>query len=186
MTAYQVVAECAHVPVTDLSGVRATHLLYKGAFLPEGVDEDRLKFLIDGGFVAKAGDTPIAPNASVEQDPARGLDSVTEDGLRGEKLDEPRQDPALKAGEKVAETVTAEGGIDKAAEAPRQASDDAEVEAKRADARAKLDAAGGKVDGRSSDAVMVEFLARNGYEYGEVSKAERGDLKALVAQVQQQ
>ncbi len=183
MGGYQVVAECAHVPVTDHSGVTATHLLYKGAFLPEGVDPKRLKFLVDGGFVAEAGDTPIAPNASVEQDPARGLDSVTTDGLRGEKPDEPRRDPALEAGANVTETVVEEGRIDKASEPPRQASDDVEAEAKRADARAKLDAADGKVDGRSSDAVMVEFLVGHGYDRAEVEKADRTELKSLVGQV---
>ncbi|MET0416051.1 MAG: hypothetical protein ABW022_08525 [Actinoplanes sp.] len=177
---YQVVAECAHVAVVDHSGVKSTHLLYKGAFLPEEVDSERLKFLIDGGFVAKEDGTPIAPNASVEQDPARGLESVTTDVLRGEKAEAPREDPALKAGRRVAETVTDEGRIDKAAEAPGTVRD--ETESKRAAARAKLPADGSEPDGRASQAVWVEYLAGRGSSYDDIKDADKADLIKLAKQ----
>lgn len=177
---YQVIAECAHVPVTDHSGVTATHLLYKGAFVPDNVNPERLKFLIDGGFVEEAGKTPIAPNASVEQDPARGLESVTSDVLRGGKADEPSRDPALEAADRAAEAMRSESGTDKAAESPRAASDGTEAEARRADARTKLAESGGVPTGRSSDAVMVEYLVSKGYERAEVEKADRAQLKGLV------
>lgn len=177
---YQVVAECAHVPVVDHSGVLATHLLYKGAFLPDGVDPKRLKFLIDGGFVAEAGESPIGPNASVEQDPARGLDSVTVDDLRGEPAEVPASSGSDVSGQ-VADAVRSESGVDKAAESPRNASDAGEAEARRAEAQAKLAEIGGTPDGRSSDTVMVEFLVGKGYDRGEVEKAGRAELKSLVA-----
>ncbi|MEU4558536.1 hypothetical protein AB0F72_09100 [Actinoplanes sp. NPDC023936] len=182
MSQYQVIAECAHVPVTDHSGVKATHLLYKGAFLPDGVDAERLKFLIDGGFVADTDEAPIAPNAAVEQDPARGLDSVTTEVLAGEKPEEPRRDPALQAGERVAEVVTAEGAVDKAAESPRTASDASAVEAKRAAARARLPEGGAEPDGRASKDVWVEYLAAKGYDYDELVKQEKPDLQKLAKQ----
>ena len=181
MSAYQVIAECAHVQVTDHSGVLATHLLYKGAYLPEEVAPERLKFLIDGGFVAKVGQNPIAPNAAVEQDAARGLDSVTTEVLRGEKAEAPRTDPTLEAAKQVTTAVTEEGNIAKASEAPRPASGDSETDARQADARAKLAQTGGVPDGRSSDAVMVEYLVGQGYERAEVEKADRAELKNLVA-----
>lgn len=181
---YQVIAECAHVPVTDHSGVKATHLLYKGAFLPDGVDPKRLKFLVDGGFVEDTSSAPIAPNASVDQDPARGLDSVTTEALRGEPA-ESRDDSGSDVSGKVADAVRAESGVDKAVEAPREASDDSEVEARRADARAKLAELGGTPNGRSSDAVMVEFLVGQGYDRAAVESADRSELKSLVEQAKQ-
>lgn len=177
---YQVVAECAHVVVVDHSGVKATHLLYKGAFLPDEVDPDRLKFLIAGGFVAKEGDVPVAPNASVQQDTMSGLDSVTADQLRGEPAPDGAGESSDVSGT-VADAAVEEGSIAKAAEPPREASSDSEAEARRADARAKLAELGGTPDGRSSDAVMVEYLVGKGYERNEVEKADRTELKSLVA-----
>lgn len=181
---YQVVAECAHVPVTDHSGVTATHLLYKGAFLPGTVDPERLKFLIDGGFVAEVGDTPIAPNAAVPQSAATGLDSVSGDLLRGEPAEVPAGSGSDVSG-RVADAVRGESGVDKATDSPRQASDDSEAEARRADARAKLAELGGVPNGRSSDAVMVEFLVGQGYDRAAVESAERAELKSLVEQARQ-
>ncbi len=70
---YQVVGECAHVVVTDPSGVSAMNLLYKGAFLPDGVDEVRLKHLLDSRLVAKVGEVALAPNAAVAQDGNVGI-----------------------------------------------------------------------------------------------------------------
>lgn len=178
---YQVIAECAHVPVTDHSGVTATHLLYKGAFVPEGIAPERLKFLVDGGFVAETGTEPIAPNAAVPQDATVGLDGITAATLAGE----PPADSGLSGSDvsgTVADAVRAESGVDKAAEAPREASDTAEAEARRADARTKLAEMGGVPNGRSSDAVLVEFLVGKGYQRGEVEKADRAELKSLVEQ----
>lgn len=177
---YQVIAECCHVMVTDHTGVVATHLLYKGAFIPDGVPADKLKSLIDRGFVAKAGDTPIAPNASVEQDPTRGLESVTEDVLRGEKPQEPAGNGS-DVSSRVAEAVAEEGRIDKATEPPRQASDDSEVEAKRAAAKAKL-AEVGEPDGRSSQAVWVEYLVARGGSYADLKDVTKADLQKLAEQ----
>ncbi len=75
---YQIVGECAHVVVTDHTGVSAVNLLYKGAFLPDGVDKDRLQHLLDTGLVAEVKDgEEIAPNAAVAQDPAVGIPPLT-------------------------------------------------------------------------------------------------------------
>ncbi|BAL87308.1 hypothetical protein AMIS_20880 [Actinoplanes missouriensis 431] len=179
---YQVIAECAHVPVTDHSGVTATHLLYKGAFLPDGVDPKRLEFLLEGGFVAEPGEEPIAPNASVPQDPARGLDSVTTESLQGKPAQEPGT-PASDVSAEVASAVRAESGIDKAAESPREASNASEVDAKRAAAKAKLAELGGKApDGRASQAVWVEYLVSRGSRYEDVQSVDKADLIKLAEQ----
>jgi hypothetical protein len=73
MTDYQVVGECAHVVVTDHTGVSATNLLYKGAPIPDDIDPDRLEHLLASGLVAEVGEVPLAPNAAVEQDGQVGI-----------------------------------------------------------------------------------------------------------------
>ncbi len=57
------------------------------------------------------------------------------------------------------------------------------AEVRRADARAKLAELGGVPNGRSSDAVLVEYLVGKGYGLDEVEKADRDQLKKLVADV---
>ncbi|MEU7170319.1 hypothetical protein ABZ949_02360 [Micromonospora tulbaghiae] len=180
---YQVVAECAHV-VTSTTGVRSQVLLYKGAFLPADVEPERLRFLLDGGFVAEEGEVAVAPNASVEQDPRRGADSVTEDVLRGEKPAD-ADGPSSDVSERVAEVVSDEGRIDKAADPDGvQAAQDktaAEVAARRAAAQEKLAALDGAApDGRASKDVLVEYLVGQGSNYDDVSKADKSDLLAMV------
>ncbi len=84
MTArYQVVGECAHAVVTDVSGVSAMQLLYKGAFLPDNVDPDRLKHLLETGLAVEVEDEDdaIAPNAAVAQDGNVGIPSLNQAGI---------------------------------------------------------------------------------------------------------
>ena len=180
---YQVIAECAHV-VTSTTGVRSQVLLYKGAFLPEDVEPQRLKFLLDGGFVAEEGEGAVAPNAAVVQDPRRGADSVTEDVLRGEKPAE-GDGPSSDVSERGADVVSDEGRIDKAADPDGvQAAQDkaaAEVAARRAAAQEKLAALDGAApDGRASKDVLVEYLVAQGGSYEDLAKADPADLKKMV------
>jgi hypothetical protein len=182
MARYQVVAEmAAHVEVQELGG-RSVQTFYQGHYLPDGVPAERIKDLLGKGVIAEEGVEPLAPNASVDQDPARGLESVTTEVLQGEKPEKPRQDPTLEAAEKVAEVVTEEGRIDKAAENPRQASTDGELEQKRAAARAKLPADGSEPDGRAGQAVWVEFMVSKGSNYDDVKDATKADLQRLHEQ----
>ena len=172
---YQVIAECAHV-TTSTTGVRSQVLLYKGAFLPEDVEADRLKFLLDGGFVAEEGKLAVAPNAAVEQDPRRGVDSVTPDVLRGEKPAEDERPSSDVAGQ-VADVVSEEGRIDKAATAPGE---DSEVAQKRAAARAKLPTDGSLPKASHGQDVWVEYLVGQGYDYAETSKQDKDELVKLA------
>ncbi len=157
---YQVVGECAHVVVTDHTGVSAMNLLYKGAFIPDGVDEARLKHLLDSNLVAKVDGDPIAPNAAVDQDPRVGIPPLVEPD--SDKADTDALHPAVT-------------------EEQRQSQrESAETEQKRADARAQLPTDGSAPDGRKSDAVFVEYLVGRGYDRGEVEKASGGDLRRLA------
>ncbi len=157
---YQVIGECAHVVIRDVSGVSAMTLLYKGAPIPDGVEEARLKHLVDSGLVAKVEDVPLAPNAAIEQDPKVGIPTSKPEGDDSGK------------GDGVHPTVTEE---------QRQAQrESAETEQKRADARAQLPTDGSAPDGRKSDAVFVEYLVGRGYDRAEVEKASGGDLRRLA------
>lgn len=172
---FQVIAECAHVTTTT-TGVRSQVLLYKGAFLPDDVDQDRLDFLLDGGFIAEEGKVAVAPNAAVAQDPRLGVDSVTPDVLRGEKpadVEAPTSDVAAQ----VAEVTSAEGRIDKAATSPNE---DPEVVQKRAAARAKLPSDGSAPKATNGQDVWVEYLAARGYDYAELAKQDKPELIKLA------
>ncbi len=165
---YQVISECAHVEVVDHSGVKATHLLYKGAFLPDDVDPARLEFLVDGGFVAPEGKVALAPNAAVEQDPRTGVDSVTTGRLQG------RSDAEVEAANRAA--------AEKAKADADKVTADAEVAERRAAAQAKLPQDGSAPDGRASQEVWVEYLVKRGSNYDDVKDADKADLRALAEQ----
>lgn len=160
---YQVIAECAHVVVTEPGQVSAMRLFYKGAFLPAEAEPTRLKHLLDHDIIAVVGDEPIAPNAAV--------DGLVLDAPSGVSPD---------ASTVVAAATLEQGSVTQSAESP---AGDGETDARRAEARAKLAEIGGVPDGRSSDAVMVEYLVRNGYDRAEVERADRAGLKGLVATV---
>ena len=80
---YQVVGECAHVVVPDISGRMTMVLLYKGAPVPEDVDPERLQHLLDSRLVVEvvedtvpiAPNVPVGPGSSVEH-PADRADDV--------------------------------------------------------------------------------------------------------------
>ncbi len=164
---YQVVGECAHVNVTGLGGVQAVQLMYKGAFLPEGVEPKRLQHLVDSGLVAKVEGEPIAPNAAVEQDPNSGesLAGTSSPG-QGNGSDGDGLNSGLSEEQRQAQRKAAE--------------DAAALEEKRAAARAKLPTDGSAPDGRASDAVLVEYLVSKGYDRGEAEKAGSSDLRKLA------
>ncbi len=161
---YQVIGECAHVVIQDVSGVSAMTLLYKGAFVPDGVDEARLKHLVDSHLVAKVEDVPLAPNAAVGQDPTVGIPTSNPDG-GGSESEGP-------GGDGLHPVLTEEQR-----QRQREA---AEAEQKQADARAQLPSDGSAPDGRKSDAVFVEYLVARGYDRGEVEKASGTELRRLA------
>ncbi len=72
--------------------------------------------------------------------------------------------------------VNADGGI--GASKPLEES---EAEQQRAAIRAQLPADGSAPDGRKSDAVQIEWLVTKGYDRAEVEKADRSELRKLVA-----
>lgn len=68
-------------------------------------------------------------------------------------------------------------------EAPAVDTAAAEVEKRRAAARAKLPSDGSAPDGRAADQVYVEYLVGKGYGRVELEKTDREELKKLVAEV---
>ncbi len=169
MKRYQVVGELAHVVMTDHTGVSAMTLLYKGAFLPDNVDPDRLNHLLSVGLVAEVGDVPIAPNAAVPQDGRVGIPPLTgdvptpeADGMHPVVTEEQRQSQR--------EAVEA----------------DPDVEARRAAARERLAELGDKApDGRASKDVLVEYLVASGSRYEDLASAEKQELVEMVKARQQ-
>lgn len=154
---YQVVGECAHVVVADVSGVSAMTLLYKGAPVPDGVDEKRLKHLIDSGLVAKVEGVPLAPNAAVQQDPTVGV--PTSQPGAGDKTDS-------GSGDGLHPTLTDE---------------QREAQAKQADAKAKLPADGSAPHHNASDAVWVEYAVVRGMDRDEATKAGKEEIRKTLA-----
>lgn len=149
---YQVVGECAHAVVTDHTGVSATTLLYKGAFLPDGIDEKRLKHLLDTGLVAKVDGEPIAPNAAVDQDPQVGI-------------------PPLAQPAKSEDDEDGKGGESGATPEPT---------AEQKAAKAKLPADGSAPDGRAAHEVWVEYAVARGLDRTEAQKASREELRKAL------
>jgi hypothetical protein len=163
---YQVVGECAHVNVVGIGGVASVQLIYKGAFVPEGIDAARLKHLVDSGLVAKVEGEPIAPNAAIEQDPntgaplkatpAVGRPDSGGDGVHAELTDEQRQ-------------------------AQRKAAEDNDaVEQKRAAARAKLPADGSAPHHNAATEVWIEYAVKQGLDRAESEKASKEDLRRAL------
>ncbi len=164
---YQVTGECAHVVVTDHTGVSAVNLLYKGAFLPDGVDEKRLKHLLDTGLVGKVDGEPLAPNAAISAQ-AAGLDNPAgsnRDPEGGEASDSVHP-PVLTAEQE---------------EAQRQAlTESAETQRRRDAAKAKLPADGSAPHHNAATEVWVEYAVKQGLSREESEKASKEDLKKAL------
>ncbi len=170
MTRYQVVGECAHVVIPDHTGVKAMTLLYKGAYVPEGVDPERLQHLVDAGLVAEEPEVPVAPNAAAVQDGRVGIPPVGDaakagapdgDGLHPVVTEEQRQAQRAKT------------------------DDDAEAERKQAEAQAKLkrndDGTYVAPHANAGEDVWVEYAVTQGLDRGEATAAGKDELKKLFA-----
>lgn len=157
---YQVVAECAHVTLDGPSG-RFSTLLLKGALVPG--DAPEVERLVRDGYLAKVGsdetggvDASGIPAGAYDTDvPAAITSTPVEKSEEQRKADRDTADKA-KAG--------------------------ADLEKKRADARAKLPADGSAPDGRASQAVWAEYLAGRGQSYDDVKDVDKAELQKLAEQ----
>lgn len=155
---YQVVAECAHATVDSPYG-RVVQLLMKGALVP--ADAPELERLLDIGFVAKVGDDEtggvdaagVPAGAYTTDVPA----SITSTPV--EKTEEQRRAQQ---------------------EAADKAKADAEVDEKRAAAKAKLPDGGAMPDGRAGQPVWVEYLVARGSNYDDVKDVDKAELQELA------
>jgi hypothetical protein len=163
---YQVTGECAHVVVTDHTGVSAVNLLYKGAFLPDGVDEKRLKHLLDTGLVGKVDGEPLAPNAAISAQ-AAGLDTGNSDSGKGDGSTDTVHPPVLTPEQEEAQR--------------KVLTESAETQRKRDAAKAKLPADGSAPHHNAAQEVWVEYAVAKGLDRGEAEKASKDDLKAALS-----
>jgi hypothetical protein len=155
-----VVAECAHVTVDSPYG-RMQQLMMKGARVP--ADAPELKRLLEIGFVAKVGDEATG-----------GVDATgTPSGAYDVEV------PSGATSTPVAKTEEQRKAAQDAAD---KAKADAEVDEKRAAAKAKLPEGGAAPDGRAAQPVWVEYLVARGSRYEDVKDAEKADLVELAKQ----
>lgn len=160
---YQVVAECAWATVNTASG-QSKALLYKGALVP--ADAPELQFLLDGGFVAKVGG-----------DETGGVDAS------GRTLIEVHGGSARKNTARAATTTPgSEPGPTPAGPAATEAEAKAaaELAAKREAAAAKLPEDGSAPHANAGEAVWVEYLVRNGYDFDAIKDTDKPGLKSLA------
>lgn len=99
---------------------------------------------------------------------------------------------AVKVGDDAGIGLNAEGGLGPAETPVTPADVEAskppagpvdEVEAKRAEARAKLPTEGSAPDGRAAQPVLVEYLVTKGYDYDAIKAAEKAELVEMVKKV---
>ena len=153
MSSYQVVAECAHVTLSTPMGKFVT-LLYKGAMVP--ADAPELERLLREGYVAEVGGVE---NGGVD---AAGI-------------------PAGAYTSEVPESITSTP-VEKSEEQLAAEKAEADEAEKRAAAQAKLAEFEDGPDGRSSQAVWVEYLVSRGSRYADVASATKAELQKLAEQ----
>lgn len=151
---YQVVAECAYVKTSDSAGT-SWRLYEKGALI--NGDTPNLQHLLTNNYVVKVGgeatggvDAAGVPSGAYEVEVPSGITTT----------------PVEVDGEK------------KAADAAAKAA--AEVDEKRAAARAKLPTDGSAPKSSHGQDVWVEYLVANGSAYDDVAKADKAELMKLA------
>ena len=161
---YQVTGECAHVTVNTQLGP-TVQLVYKGQLVPPGTSPERIKHLLDSGLIKRLDDpadaAPANPSILPPTETGTGHgQSVTADSTGDDGKTNPDEERADEQG--------------------AESSDD-DTETRRAAAREKLAALGGRApDGRHSADVLVEYLVTQGGRYEDLIRAEKGDLVDMV------
>jgi hypothetical protein len=154
--AYQVVGPCAHVKTATSNGVM-TVMLFKRAVLPPDVPPEQIEHLLSVKLIA-----PVAGVAPVP------VEQPTEPAA------------AMLAGP---EPDGSDGGGSQESPADGEAGTESDIEAQRVEARAKLEAAGGKPTGRHGQPVWAEHLVNLGYDYALVSGESKEELQKLAGQI---
>lgn len=183
-TMYRVSGHCAHATVNAPTG-RVRQLFFKGQLLPPDCPPAEIKHLLSVKLIE-----PIqvgAPAPAESGQPAEvGSDAeltdavtATEDGAGSEQGGD--GEPGAEDGTGAAGETSPDEQKPDADQAPPV--EGADVEAQRAEARAKLEAAGGKPTGRHGQHVWVEYLVTKGYDYSAVAKADKAELVELANQL---
>lgn len=177
---YQVVGPLAAFTVSDHEGHGQKVTFYRGSMVPQNASQAEIDHNLSVRLIAPVGSPEEAIPAMTGP-----LGTESKRPPEGNSLADPvdRVMAPAAVSPAVATEEQVQSGTAAAMQQAEPSSTDADAEQKRAEASAKLDEIGGTPDGRSSDAVMVEYLVRNGYERAEVEKANRTELKNLVASV---
>lgn len=152
---YEVVGACASATTRAADGKLQRQLFYKGSLLPEDVPAQEIWHLLSVNLIA-----PVLPAGAPEPP------EVVAPSVAG--------GPVPSAGGE-APTAGADpegtGGVPAA---------DRDVEVARSEARAKLEAAGGKPTGRHGAPVWAEYLVTKGYDWNLVSKESKEELQRIA------
>jgi hypothetical protein len=140
---------------------------YRGQPVPEDATDAAIAHNLSVNLIAEVpGSEPVGVDAAGA--------AVTGDDRAGDEGGQPGEPFAT------ANTVTEEQATERNIFAGQQAG--ADLDAKRAAARAKLPADGSEPDGRASQAVWVEYLVASGSRYEDVKDAPKQELQKLAEQ----
>lgn len=150
---YQVIGECAFVTQENALGVHKV-LMMKGAVLGPGATKEEIEHNLGAKLIAEVGEHVTG--------------GVNADG---------KPDAVVEAETTADETPTAETSVKPAKAAPA----DPRVEARRADAKAKLDALGGAAPSAThGEDVWVEYAVVQGMDRAEAEKAGKAELRKAL------
>jgi hypothetical protein len=160
MTTYQVTGQCAHVTTQGIDGSKRSELLYKGSIVPESATAAEIKHLLSLNLISAVGGEPLGTH---EVGAVAGGEVRT--GLDG--------NPVQSKEPGVGEPLT-----------DNEQKSAAELEQKRAAARAKLPEDGSEPDGRAGQAVWVEYLLAKhpDRQYADLKDVDKSELQALAKQ----
>jgi len=159
-TRYQVIAECAYAMTVDSAG-KSWRLFEKGALV--AADTPNLEHLLNNGYVAKVGGEATG-GLDAAGIPSGAYDNPVPGGITSTPVEKSQEQ--LQAEREAADKVRA----------------DADLAERRAAAQAKLAELEDGPDGRSSQAVWVEYLVSRGSNYADVASATKAELQKLAEQ----
>ena len=155
---YQVVAECAFATIVSVTG-KSGQLLLKGAPVP--ADAPELERLLRDGYVA-------------EVTKPEDVGGVNADGIPA---------AAFATDVPAAITTTPVAVVEETQKTVAKAQADTELAARRAEAAAKLPEDGSAPKGTAGHDVFVEYLAKHGFDFAELTKTDKAELVKMAKTV---
>ena len=160
--------------LTVVRGTPGRHVYRNEVIDPRSVYEDEQERLVAEGFlewVVKNGDDYTLAEDGPSGDAGDSVTVGTTSADVSPAAQQAQEDPADPG------LTNTPGPADVAGDTEAK-----ELAEKRADARAKLSEMGGVPDGRSAQAVWVEYLVGKGGRYEDLAKADKSELQKLAKQ----